>query len=108
MDKQTAIINYLQQVTKGLVKITPAMADEVIRLAQQAPVKTPYVKLYQYNGVTGTYNPIRGVPVTMGDIQQVLATMANKQQVYQCYQWKCHDDKGAVVAEIFTTNCDLF
>lgn len=108
MDKHAAIINYLHLATKGLVNITENMATEVIRLVQQAPAKTAYVKLYQFNGITGTYVPMRGLPVTMGAINEVLQKLEGKQQVYQFYKWNCLDDKGAVVAEIFTTNCDLF
>lgn len=100
---QTAIIDYLGNVTKGLFRCTPYIAGRLIELATGNG--TAYVIKQRYNA-NGNFENLQVIQTTDEQIKQV--RIKTVKQIPGFYRYQCFDGTGAEVCTLETINPHLF
>ena len=102
--EQTAIIDYLGTVTKGLFRCTPYIANRVIELATGNNIA--YVIKQRFNVCNGTYENLQVIKTT--DEQIKAARIKTIKQTPGFYRYQCFDSAGNNVCALETINPHLF
>jgi hypothetical protein len=105
MQTTQKIIDLVNRRTKGLVKITPLMAQEIINIVISGG-ETPFVKLYRYE-ING-WKLHRQIPTSQDTIDREIRTALKAQPVDHFYKYECFNQNGELEGNIFSTNANLF
>jgi hypothetical protein len=99
------IISLVDHRTKGLVKLTPKAAQEIIDLVI-AGGNTAFVKLHRYEVNTWRFH--RQIPTTDEFIREKISEALDEKQVDKHYKFECFNSSGQLEGQIFTVNSALF
>lgn len=109
MNTETQIINYLQQLSKGLVNINRAQARHIISLVTASSADTgALAKLLRYNATSSTWELIRVISTTDEAIAHRWQEALEKGPVHYFYQYILYNSSGESEGVIYSANSNLF
>jgi hypothetical protein len=99
------IISLMSQRTKGLIKLTPKIAQEIIDIVISGG-DTAFVKLFRYE--INTWKFYRQIPTTNEIVKQRVMEALDTKPVDYSYKFECYNSDGQLEGQIFTINSALF
>jgi hypothetical protein len=104
--QETAVIEYLKRVTRGVIRCTPQVAREIIDLVNNT--FTGYVIKKVYNSQHGNYEIHRTIHINVEDINAISVRAMDGKQYKGFYNYDCYQKDGTPICSFYSINGNLF